>query len=51
MKSSSPKRKRDQKAAWQKKYGKAAGDLLLSYRGKIAAQAKAKAAAKRAART
>jgi hypothetical protein len=44
------KRKRAQKAAWRKKYGKVGGDLLLRYRSKIAAQAKAKAAARRAAR-
>jgi hypothetical protein len=46
-----PKKKRDQKTAFRKKYGKTAGDLILSYRGKIAAQAKAKrAAATRASR-
>ncbi len=33
----------DQKSAWQKKYGAKAGDLLLKYRAKIAAQAKQKA--------
>ena len=46
-----PKKKRDQKRAYRKKYGKTAGDLILSYRGKIGAQAKAKqAAVSRAAR-
>jgi hypothetical protein len=40
MKTTPTKTKANQKAAWQKKYGKRAGDLLLKYRGKIAARAR-----------
>jgi hypothetical protein len=43
MKAKSTKRKKmSQKAAWQKKYGAKAGNLLLKYRAKIAARARGK---------
>jgi hypothetical protein len=40
MKERTKRKPIDQKAAWRKKYGPKAGDLLLKYRAKIAARSR-----------